>query len=61
MEIKSVFELQRSNRRRLRASTVGERIEKLNHLHRAIESRSQELVQAVREDLRKPEPEVQLM
>ena len=60
MEIKSVFELQRSNRRRLRASTVGERIEKLNHLHRAVESRSQELVQAVREDLRKPEPEVQL-
>ena len=60
MEIKKVFELQQSNRRRLKASTVGERIEKLDRIHRAIESRTEELVQAVREDLRKPEPEIQL-
>ena len=60
MEIKRVFELQRSNRHRLKASTVGERIEKLDRMRRALESRSEELVQAVRQDLRKPEPEIQL-
>ncbi len=60
MEIKRVFELQRSNRQRLKASTVGERIEKLDRIRRALESRSEELVQAVHQDLRKPEPEIQL-
>ena len=60
MEIKRVFELQRSNRRRLKTSTAGERIEKLDRIRRALESRSEELLQAVHEDLRKPAPEIQL-
>jgi aldehyde dehydrogenase (NAD+) len=60
MEIERVFELQRSNRQRLKQSTVAERIEKLDRVRRAVERRSEELAKAVYQDLHKPEPEVQL-
>jgi aldehyde dehydrogenase (NAD+) len=56
-----VFRNQQANRRRIKATSAGERIEKLNRLQKALDRRFDELKQAVCADLRKPESEVRLM
>ena len=56
-----VFRNQQANRRRIKATSAGERIEKLNRLQKALQRRFDELKQALFADLRKPESEVRLM
>ena len=59
-EVRAIFERQKANRHRIRATTAEERIQKLDRLMSSIENRFDELRGAVSADLHKPEPEVLL-
>ena len=56
-EIRAIFERQKANRLRIRATTAEERIQKLGRLQSSIENRFEELREAVYSDLHKHAPE----
>jgi aldehyde dehydrogenase (NAD+) len=59
-EIERVFALQRAHQWETKASSAGQRKEKLRKLKAAVEAHAEEIVAAVRQDTRKPENEVRV-
>src|SRR5688572_22996625 len=59
-DIGRVFSLQRAHQWETKASTAGERKEKLRKLKAAVEQHAEEIIAAVRQDTRKPENEVRI-
>jgi aldehyde dehydrogenase (NAD+) len=59
-EMQAIFDRQKVNRHRVRATTAEERVQKLGRLLSSIENRVDELCEAVYADLHKQEPEVLL-
>ncbi|WP_387936513.1 aldehyde dehydrogenase family protein, partial [Kitasatospora sp. NPDC058162] len=57
-DIKRVFELQKKNQKTLRASTAGQRREKLQRFLDAVTAHEEEIIEAIRRDVRKPYHEV---
>lgn len=57
-DIKRVFELQKKNQKALRASTAEQRKEKLSRLLEAVTAHEEEIIEAIRQDVRKPYHEV---
>ena len=57
-DIKRVFELQKKNQKTLRASTAEQRREKLQRFLDAVTAHEEEIIEAIRRDVRKPYHEV---
>lgn len=57
-EMKRIFELQRAHQQTLRATTAEERKEKLTRLRDVIKANEEELIEAIRTDVRKPPREI---
>ncbi|MGX4255615.1 aldehyde dehydrogenase family protein [Bacillus sp. YH3-2-B2] len=57
-DIKRVFALQKKNQKTLRASTAGQRREKLQRFLDAVTAHEEEIIEAIRRDVRKPYHEV---
>ncbi|MEW4058873.1 aldehyde dehydrogenase family protein [Bacillus siamensis] len=57
-DIKRVFELQKKNQKTLRASTAEQRKEKLQRFLDAVTAHEEEIIEAIRRDVRKPYHEV---
>jgi aldehyde dehydrogenase (NAD+) len=55
-----VFALQQAHQWEAKASTAGQRKEKLRKLKSAVEAHADEIVAAVKQDTRKPEPEIRV-
>ncbi|MCT6680811.1 aldehyde dehydrogenase family protein [Bacillus velezensis] len=53
-DIKRVFALQKKNQKTLRASTAGQRREKLQRFLDAVTAHEEEIIEAIRRDVRKP-------
>jgi aldehyde dehydrogenase (NAD+) len=58
--IERVFALQQAHQWEAKASTAGQRKEKLRKLKSAVEAHADEIVAAVKQDTRKPEPEIRV-
>ena len=59
-EVERVFALQHAHQWETKASTAEQRKEKLKKLKSAVEAHAEEIVAAVKQDTRKPEPEVRV-
>ncbi|MBT2574957.1 aldehyde dehydrogenase family protein [Bacillus sp. ISL-51] len=57
-DIQRVFQLQKKNQKALRASTAEQRKEKLSRLLEAVTAHEEEIIEAIRQDVRKPYHEV---
>ncbi|MCY8519885.1 aldehyde dehydrogenase family protein [Bacillus atrophaeus] len=58
IDIQRVFQLQKNNQKALRASTAEQRREKLNRLLEAVVAHEEDIIEAIRRDVRKPYHEV---
>ena len=59
-DMKRVFALQQAHQWEMKATTAEQRKEKLKKLQAAIQAHADEIIAAVRQDTRKPEPEVKI-
>ena len=59
-QLERVFALQQAHQWEAKASTAGQRKEKLRKLKSAVEAHADEIVAAVKQDTRKPEPEIRV-
>jgi len=59
-DMKRIFALQQAHQWEMKATTAEQRKEKLKKLQAAIQAHADEIVAAVRQDTRKPEPEVKI-
>jgi aldehyde dehydrogenase (NAD+) len=59
-EIERIFALQQSHQWKMKATTAEQRKEKLRKLKSAVETHADEIVAAVKQDIRKPEGEIRI-